>query len=831
MSLLTRALVLVCLCIAAAANLHCSRDADDARSTAEKATAPVLGAVPEFTLTSEAGEPYGSDQLRGKAWIATVIATSTGAAQQTGVMSTLQRELSGYAVWDAVRIVTLTVKPEEDTPAVLTGFARRVGADSTNWRFLTGSRSALTDVIRGLGLPVEDETQAADGPITSSTQFVLVDRRHNVRGVYNVSTIEHLLDVVDDLRYILPEAPELDDGSGRTHLAVPPDNLNLNWLEERRQDQISRSASAGVFNEFQFVDRLPESGITFRNKVLDNAGKDWIPNHYDHGNGVAIADVDGDGKLDLYFTSQVGGNELWRNLGGGRFENVTAQAGIGLADRVNVTASFADYDNDGDADLFVTSVRGGNTLFENDGAGSFTNVTEQAGVRYAGHSSAAVFFDYNQDGLLDLLVVNVGKYTSDSLRSVTNGTSREQSDEEFTFYDGYEDAFDSHLDARRSESNVFYENLGDGRFADATERVGLVHDGWSGDATPMNGNGDEWPDLYVLNMQGDDAYYENVGGERFVDKTAELFRNTPWGAMGVKAFDYNNDGELDLYLTDMHSDMSESVGPEHEKDKSDMQWPEDVLATGGTSIFGNALYERDGSDFREVSDEVGAENYWPWGLSVGDLNADGYTDVFIASGMNYPFRYGVNSVLLNDRGRGFIDSEFALGVEPRRDGRLLTPWYELWCEDADRGHEYCEGRTGDVVVWGALGSRSSAVFDLDDDGDLDIVTNDFNSEPMVLISNLADRKEDLNFLKVRLVGTTSNRDGLGATVTVTAGGSDFVQVLDGVTGYLSHGVYPLYFGLGDAAEIDQVEVRWPTGETQEVSGPITRNQILTLTEE
>ena len=137
------------------------------------------------------------------------------------------------------------------------------------------------------------------------------------------------------------------------------------------------------------------------------------PVHYDHGNGIAVADVDGDGLYDIYFVNQVGGNELWKNLGDGKFKNITKEAGVGLPDRISVTASFADIDNDGDQDLFVTSVRGGNVLFKNDGHGHFTDITKEAGVGLAAHSSGAVFFDYDNDGLVDLLLCNVGKYTSD----------------------------------------------------------------------------------------------------------------------------------------------------------------------------------------------------------------------------------------------------------------------------------------------------------------------------------------------------------------------------------------------------------------------------------
>ena len=206
--------------------------------------------------------------------------------------------------------------------------------------------------------------------------------------------------------------------------------------------------------------------------------------------------------------------------------------------------------------------------------------------------------------------------------------------------------------------------------------------------------------------------------------------------------------------------------------------------------------------------------------------------------MKIPFRYGVNTVLLKDRGRAFRDSEFILGVEPRRDGRVATPWFELDCDNevlvpgSKTVPSYlCKGRRGTVVVWGALGTRSCVIFDLDNDGDLDIVTNEFNSEPMVLINNLSDQKRDFRYLKVQLQGTESNRNALGAKVEMTAGDHVYTKVNDGQSGYLSHSVYPLYFGLGDAEVVDELTVTWPNGTKQVLKGPISANQLLTIVEE
>ncbi len=525
------------------------------------------------------------------------------------------------------------------------------------------------------------------------------------------------------------------------------------------------------------------------------------------------------GLPDIYFLNQIGGNELWKNLGNGKFRNITKEAGVALANRISVAASFADIDNDGDQDLFVTTVRGGNVLFENDGHGHFKDISKAAGVDYIGHSSGVVFFDYDNDGLLDLYVCNVGRYTTDE--KGRGGA-----------YVGLSDAFSGHLHHDRAESAILYKNMGHNRFKNVTEEVGLGDAGWSGDASVADLNGDGFPDLYTLNMQGSNHYYENAGGKRFVDKSEQFFPRTPWGAMGIKFFDYDNDGRPDLIITDMHSDMSAEIGPDREKLKSTMEWTEAFLqGTGNKFVFGNALYHNLGEGrFEEVSDRMGVENYWPWGLSVGDLNADGWQDVFIASSMNFPFRYGINSLLLNNHGEKFLDSEFLLGVEPRRGNRTHTPWFDLDCATPEgSANKLCAGRTGKITVMAPLGSRSSVLFDLDGDGDLDIVTNDFNSEPLVLISDLAQRRK-IHWLKVALTGTVSNRNGLGATVRVSAGGRVLTQWNDGKSGYLSQSVLPLYFGLGDSEKVDRVEVDWPSGRKQVLTDGLTANATLRVTE-
>ena len=189
--------------------------------------------------------------------------------------------------------------------------------------------------------------------------------------------------------------------------------------------------------------------------------------------------------------------------------------------------------------------------------------------------------------------------------------------------------------------------------------------------------------------------------------------------------------------------------------------------------------------------------------------------------MNFPFRYGVNSVLLNVGGKRFADCEFVLGVEPRSNGRTAKPWFKLDPRGQDKGNKFVEELklTEPTEIWGALGSRSSAVFDFDNDGDLDVITNEFHDGPMVLRSNLSEQLgEKLNWVVIKLEGKKSNRDALGAIVKVTAGGKTRTQVNDGVSGYLSHSLIPLYFGLGDTESIEKIEIIWPSGRVTSLNG-------------
>src|SRR5436309_8001721 len=253
---------------------------------------------------------------------------------------------------------------------------------------------------------------------------------------------------------------------------------------------------------------------------------------------------------------------------------------------------------------------------------------------------------------------------------------------------------------------------------------------------------------------------------------------------------------------------------------------------------------RGGGRFEEVSDAVGVETYWPWGPSVDDFNADGWDDIFIAAGMNFPYRYGINSLLLNEGGQRFLPSEFVVGVEPRPNGATQQVWFTLDCNGADRGHPFCGAcahpeslagacrvdAAGHLTMMGSRGTRAAVALDLDGDGDIDIVTNEFNAGPQVLVSDLAQR-HPVHMLAVRPRGTRSNREGLGAQVTVVLpDGRRLLKLLDGKSGYLSQSDLPLDFGLVDADHAAAIEVRWPSGRRQSVAGPLKAGQTIDVVE-
>jgi hypothetical protein len=575
------------------------------------------------------------------------------------------------------------------------------------------------------------------------------------------------------------------------------------WLATAAPPRPARDRAPG----FRAVTR--EAGIAYRMNFLPGEqGEKFKINLYDHGCGVAVADYDGDGRDDIYFCNQLGENALYRNNGDGTFSDVTHKAGVALGDRICVAAAFADTLNKGRQDLYVTSTRGGNVFFRNQGDGTFRDATKEAGLTHVGHSQTATFFDYDNDGYLDLLLTNSAKWTEDT------------ADASGRYYPGA--AKLKALARSPKEYNVLYHNNGDGTFTDVTEKARVKGRGWGGDVAVFDYDEDGWPDVLITNMFGASQLYHNNGDGSFTDVTKETLGRTSWGAIGSKTFDFANDGHLDLLIVDMHSDMWPPSGefdvPDVMKSMARRKFPtplgpmRDLDPRLGAQVerefvdlfqiqykevlFGNTLFHNlGGGKFEEVSDRAGVETFWPWGIATGDFDSDGHEDIFLPAGMGYPYFYWPNSLLMNKGNGTFTDRAAAEGIEPPPGGIYLPD------------------KIGDQRA--ARSSRCAVTADFTGDGRLDLVVNNFNDAPYLFRNEFPRR----HYVEFRLRGTKSNRDAVGAVVKLTMGSEVMVRQVQAAGGYLSQSSKTLHFGLGERMVIDRAELRWPSGRRQTIDHP------------
>ena len=496
--------------------------------------------------------------------------------------------------------------------------------------------------------------------------------------------------------------------------------------------------------------------------------------------GVALFDYDKDGFLDVYLvnaptvatvqTPKQARSALWRNRGDGTFVDVTDTAGVGYPGW-GMGAVAADYDSDGWDDLYVTCF-GPNRLYRNNGDGTFSDVTARAGVGDPRWSAGAAFADYDGDGWLDLFVANYADVRLDALPEFGKGR--------FCEFHGI--PVQCGPRGLPGSGDSLYRNRGDGTFEDVSAKAGVADpDGRFGMGVSWNDfNGDERQDLFVANDAGPNFLYRNRGDGSFVDValqagTAFNEDGKEQGSMGVAVGDYNHSGGWSLLVTNFADEY-------------------------------NAFYRHDKALlFTDVSfASQTAEPSVPlvgWGAHFLDYDNDGWLDVLVVNGHVYPqveraglaARYQQPKLLYRNRGNGTFTQVTSVA--------------------------------GDAIGEPSV-SRGSAVGDLDNDGDLDVVINNLDGSPTLLRNEGGNRN---NFLVVDLEGRGGNRSAVGAIVIVKT--PDFVQRAARRSGdsYMSHSDKRLHFGLGSRTRVDSIEVRWPDGFVQEFGG-IAANTFIKIAE-
>jgi hypothetical protein len=548
--------------------------------------------------------------------------------------------------------------------------------------------------------------------------------------------------------------------------------------------------------------------------------------------GITAADFDNDGLYDLLIPDGAE-SKLFRNRGDGTFEDVTAAAGLAGLDGVSV-ALFADYDNDGWKDLFVSRTFTPNQLFHSNGPGkdgrvTFTEVTAKAGIGADCCTTVAAWGDYDNDGRLDLYV---GRYLDPRKKIPT------------TFY------------ARNGEANQLYHNNGDGTFTNVTVKAGVGEPGLCLGAAWGDYDDDGWPDLYVANDFGRKTLYHNNRDGTFADVTVKAGALAYGAGMSSSFGDYDNDGRLDLYVAQIRSEHSWfAEAPTVERYmlnsfkqgvwKTDMPLYMEIFRQSGFSFVdvfkqmasGNTLLRNRGDGtFEDVTAKTRANPVgWFWGSSFADFDNDGWQDIYSADGWvkNDPGTE-IELDFLNNVVSRQADYKTGAFFNPKNFGRSSWHGWErnrhLWNLGGQGGPvTFLEiGRAAGTDL--LLNSRGIAVADFWNRGALDIAVAASTDRHALLKNEVAAPDGRHNWLAVELTGTRSNRDAVGARVTVAAGGKRQVREVVLGDGYGSQNSLRLYFGLGSLTQVDEMTVRWPrSGVVQRFRG-IAAGRIVAVTE-
>jgi hypothetical protein len=537
------------------------------------------------------------------------------------------------------------------------------------------------------------------------------------------------------------------------------------------------------------------SGVRFSNTLPQDSAANIVGYlYYYNGGGVAAGDIDGDGLLDLYFTSNLGANRLYRNLGNFRFEDVTARAGV--ADTVGWKSgvTMADVNGDRHLDIYVSGVdeRGGrNVLYMNDGDGTFTDRTDEYGLGFAGYGTQAAFFDYDGDGDLDMYLLNSSTLSHLARSRNTSRTAR---------------------DAQAGDR--LYRNDG-GRFVDVSEQAGIFGgvEGFGLGITISDLNLDGCPDIYIANdfPENDFLYLNNCDGT-FRESITTATGHTSRFSMGADAADFNNDGRPDIAVLDMLPDderirktaaSAESYTLFHLKLAAGYhpQYARNTLQLNRGVVGGTLRF----SEIGQLAG-VGATD-WSWAPLFADFDNDGFKDLFVTNGIY----------------RRPNDLDYIASLDSGPPNLARMPHVPI--------ANYAFRNNGDLTFtnmarnWG-LGERGfsngAAYADLDNDGKLDLVINNVNAPAWIYRNRAAAG----HYLRVVLKG---NGGGIGAKVTITHGGRRQLLEAMPTRGFQSAVDPRLHFGLGSSTKVDTLTVVWPDQRQQVITG-IPADTTVTLSQ-
>ncbi len=556
------------------------------------------------------------------------------------------------------------------------------------------------------------------------------------------------------------------------------------------------------------------SGVAFRNDLPEDTAFNILNYlYYYNGGGVAAGDVDGDGLPDLYFTSNLGPDRLYRNKGNFRFEDITERAGVRGPAGWTTGVAMADVNGDGRLDIYVSAVtylamHGRNILYVNDGDGTFTDRTREFGLDHAGFSTQAAFIDYDNDGDLDMYLLNNSTHTE---RAISPST---------------------HRAARNAKAgDRLFRNEG-GRFEDVSERAGIYGgvEGYGLGIVASDLNLDGCPDLYVANdFQENDFLYVNNCDGTFTESIARATGHTSRFSMGVDAADFNNDGRPDLMVLDMLPER-EDILKTSANAESYVVYGLKLKAGYHSQYARNTLQLNRGQGrFSDIGYLAGVyATDWSWAPLFADLDNDGRKDLFITNGI---YRRPNDLDYIKYVGNEAVQVSLAAGITEENLPPLLEKMPQIPLSNQAYRNNGDLTFTNMAARWG-LGqpgfSNGAAYVDLDNDGALDLVVNNLNA-PAAIYRSRARAITGNHFLQVLLRGTGANTAGIGAKVMITHQGNRQLLEQMPTRGFQSSVDPRLHFGLGGSTRIDSLVVVWPDRRTQ-VLTDVPADQMITLSQ-